>query len=174
MKKAAFVFVFAAVIHCFQIAAGSNTVSLTAADVTSASDIERAIGEATGQGAHPGVVILDASQGPFTYIDLDRTVNIADSGVTLRSKNGATITNCDDGILFKGSSADNIVIEGITFHCLNSGMLAVGGGHQMISIRGNVIEASGFGVQVTGGHDWAFTTNVIHAGVDAINLVGTT
>lgn len=174
MRTVVFVIVFVVLFFTSQVAAASNVVSLSAASVTSAQAIEWAISEATDQGAHSGVVILDGGQGPFTYSDVDRTINIAQSGVTLRGVNGAAITNCDDGILLEGANTGSILIEGITFHCMNSGILAVGDNHQAVAIRNNSIDAAGFGVQVTGGDDWSFTGNVIHAGVDAINLAGTT
>jgi parallel beta-helix repeat protein len=174
MRKVVFVVVFAVLLFTTQVAAASKVVSLSAADVTSAQAIEQAISEATDQGAHPGEVILDGGQGPFTYSDLDRTINISQSGVTLRGVNGATITNCDDGILLEGADTGNVLIQGIAFHCLNSGILAIGDNPQAVAIRNNSIDAAGFGVQVTGGDDWSVTGNIIHAGVDAINLSGTT
>ena len=45
------------------------------------------------------------------------------------------MTNCDDGILLENLGMHNIIIEGITFQCANSGILAIGTGQYSNQIR---------------------------------------
>lgn len=151
----------------------NGEVIITAKDVTSASDIEQAIQEATGHGTRAGTVLLDASDGPFVFTQLDRTINIASSDVRLRSVNGAEIANCDDAIFFDEVITNDVIIEGITFRCNVSGIVASWGTHERVILRNNVIEATMMGIGVNGGNGWVITDNRVTAGVDAINLKGT-
>lgn len=149
-------------------------VVLTARDVTSAVDIEEAIRTATGDGTRPGIVTLDASDGPFTYYaDADKTINLFFSDVILRSLNGATITNCDDGVFFDDFPLHDVTVMGIAFHCAGSGVLA-GWSHyecRNIAIEGNVFEVQNFGIGIALGREVRIARNVVTgAGADAINL----
>jgi len=148
-------------------------VILTARDVTSAVDIEEAIRTATGDGTRPGIVTLDARNGPFTYIDADKSINIFFSDVTLRSLNGATITNCDDGVFFDDFPLHDVTVTGIAFHCDGSGILAGWSRYECrnITIEGNFFEVRNFGIGIALGREVRIARNVVTgAGSDAINL----
>ncbi len=148
-------------------------VTLNASQVTSAVDIEHAIDIATDNGTRPGIVTLDSSAGEFVYTADDRSINIYHSNITLRSKNGAVIKNCGDGIFFDDFVTDNIVIEGIRFIGEN-GVIAAYGTHRNVTIRNNVIIANSFAIGATKADGWNITGNHALAGSTVINLVEAT
>ncbi len=153
---------------------GTNTeVTLNADQVTSASDIESAIETATNNGSRPGVVTLDSSKGDFTYTGDDRSINIYYSNITLRSRNGAEITNCGDGIFFDDFVTDNIVIEGIRFVGEN-GVIAGYGTHRNVTIKNNVFIANSFAISAQGADGWIITGNHAVGNGTVINLFETT
>jgi len=152
-----------------------NEVVLMARDVISARDIEEAIKVATNYGTRPGIVTLDARDGPFTYDHPDKSINIFYSGETLRSLNGATITNCDDGVFFDDFPLQDVAVEGITFRCVGGGVQIPWARYECRSvvIRGNTFDVEGVGIGITlGRHVTIFRNSV--AGADAIRLHGTT
>jgi parallel beta-helix repeat protein len=136
----------------------STEVVLNASQVTSAVDIETAIDTATEHGQRPGIVTLDSSSGEFVYTGEDRSINIYYSNVTLRSKNGAVIKNCGDGIFFDDFVTDNIVIEGIRFIGEN-GVIAAFGTHRNVTIRNNVFIANSYAISARGADGWVITGN---------------
>ncbi len=148
-------------------------VTLNASQVTGAMDIELAIEEATDRGEHPGIVTLDASAGDFNYTSDDRTINIYRPNVTLRSRNGAVINNCADGIFFDDFVTDNILIEGIRFICEN-GVIAAYGTHRNVTIRNNVFLANGFAIEATKANEWTITGNYALANGTVIHLLEAT
>ena len=148
-------------------------VTLNASQVTSAVDIEHAIDIATNNGTRPGIVTLDSSAGEFVYTADDRSINIYNSNITLRSKNGAVITNCGDGIFFDDFVTDNIVIEGIRFIGEN-GIIAAYGTHRNVTIRNNVFLANNFGVEATKADGWNITGNYAVSGSMPIHLLKST
>jgi len=172
--------------------ADSGTVTLTAGDVDGANDIEMAMEMATGNGSHPGTVILDGSAGPFYYTGIDRSINIAYSAVTLRGVNQAVIANCEDGVFFDDVETVNVMIDGIGFDCTGDGIDAPWGRHKRLVVRqntiqadgmgitavhsdgwvvsGNGIDSAGMGIAVYQGTGWKIQGNVVTAGVDAVNL----
>lgn len=172
MRRIAFVFIISLIAAFRSSMAMNSDIIITASDVTSASDIEQAIQEATGYGTHSGTVLLDASDGPFVFTQPDRTINIASSDIRLRSVNGAEIANCDDAIFFDEFITNDVIIDGITFHCSTSGIIAGWGTHERVTLRNNVIETTMMGIEVNGGNGWVITDNRVSAGVDAINLKG--
>jgi len=148
-------------------------VVLTARDVVSALDIEQAIKVATDYGTRPGIVTLDARDGPFTYDHPDKSVNIFYSAVTLRSLNGATITNCDDGVFFDDMPLQDVAVRGIRFRCAGSGILAGWNRYEVrrVAIQDNTFDVQNFGIGIALGRDLAIVRNVVRgAGADAINL----
>lgn len=174
MRRPIMLFLVVCTLLARPVRASDEAILLSADEVASAADIESAISAATAGGTRPGTVLLDASAGAFTYSALDRTINIAYPNVTLRSSNGAVIENCDDGVLLEPGKSDNATIEGIGFSCLNSGILAPSNEQAQVTsfgtLRQNVIDAHGFGIQVVGGYRWTITSNRINAGTDALNL----
>lgn len=136
----------------------STEVVLNASQVTSAVDIERAIDTATDHGQRPGIVTLDSSRGEFVYTGDDRSINIYYSNITLRSKNGAVIANCGDGIFFDDFVTDNIVIEGIRFIGEN-GIIAAFGTHRNVTIKNNVFIANSYAISARGADGWVITGN---------------
>jgi parallel beta-helix repeat protein len=153
---------------------GYNTeVILNASQVTSASDIEAAIETATDNGTHPGIVTLDSSAGDFTYTADDRSINLYYSNITLRSKNGAVITNCGDGVFFDDFVADNIVIEGIRFIGEN-GVIAAFGTHRNVTIRGNVFIANSYAIGARGAEGWTISGNHAVGNATVIQLLEST
>ena len=135
-----------------------SEITLNASQVISASDIESAIETVTDNGTHPGIVTLDSSQGDFIYTGDDRSINIYYSNVTLRSKNGAVITNCGDGIFFDDFVTDNIVIEGVRFIGEN-GVIAAYGTHRNVTIKNNVFITNNFAISAQGADGWIITGN---------------
>ena len=153
---------------------GSNTeVILNASQVTSASDIEAAIETATNNGTRPGIVTLDSRKGDFTYTADDRSINIYYSNITLRSKNGAVITNCGDGVFFDDVVTDNIVIEGIRFVGEN-GVIAAFGTHRNVTIRDNVFIANSYAIGARGADGWVITGNHAVGNATVIQLLEST
>ena len=149
-------------------------VVLTARDVASALDIEEAIKVATNWGTRPGVVTLDARDGPFTYTQPDQSINIFYSGVTLRSLSGATITNCADGVFFDDLPLHDVAVRGITFRCGNSGFLIGWANHEArrVMIQDNTFDVQAFGIGIALGRDVVIVRNAVTgANADAINLV---
>jgi hypothetical protein len=147
----------------------SNTVLITASQVSSAIDIESAIKQATGWGKHPGTVILDGRAGPFKYSGDDRSINIFYSNLTIRGIHGATITNCADGIFFDDLTADQVSIENLTFECECNGVVSVGG-HRNVTFKGNNVRAGCNGITVGLANTWEITGNAILAQVSSLNL----
>jgi hypothetical protein len=159
MKK---ISVFLTVMMVFMIgsapmSAKTKEVVLDASQVSSAADIESAIYTATKNGAQPGIVTLDSSKGDFVYAGPDRTIDIRFSNVTLRSKNGAVIRNCENGVFLDSTPINWITIKGITFHCELSGVLAWAGEH--VVIQDNTFHVRAYGVYFIDGKDWTITGN---------------
>jgi nitrous oxidase accessory protein NosD len=150
-------------------------VVLTARDVVSAIDIEAAIQAATNYGTRPGVVTLDARYGPFIYDHPDKSINIFYSDVTLRSLNGATFTNCDDGVFFDDFPLHDIVVRGITFRCTGGGVAIpmIFNECRGVTIQGNTFEVQAVGVSVSLGSDVTIVRNVVSGG-DPIVLYDST
>jgi nitrous oxidase accessory protein NosD len=148
-------------------------VTLNASQVTSAADIEMAIDAATDHGQRPGIVTLDSSAGEFVYTADDRSINIYYSNITLRSKNGAVITNCGDGIFFDDFVTDNIIIEGIRFIGEN-GIIAAFGTHRNVTIRNNVIIANSYAIGATKAEGWTITGNFAVGNATVIQLLEST
>jgi nitrous oxidase accessory protein NosD len=150
-----------------------NQVTLYAGDVTSAVDIEQAIQVATGYGVHPGTVILDARDGDFYFSGADKSINIFYPNLTIRSNNGAVISNCADGIFFDDLPADNIKIIGITFQCYGGGISAWGGesNHRQVIVKNNTFNVGGFGIELAYVSDWIIQNNIIETESDPISLI---
>lgn len=148
----------------------TGEVTLDASRVTSAMDIEQAIDIATANGTRPGIVTLDSSAGEFAYTADDRSINIHHSNITLRSKNGAVIKNCGDGIFFDDLVADNIVIEGIRFIGEN-GIIAAFGTHRNVTVRNNVFIANSYAIGATRAEGWTITGNFAVANATVIQLL---
>jgi nitrous oxidase accessory protein NosD len=140
-----------------------NEVVLTAADVTAAYDIENALQLATDYGARPGIVTLDASGGPFTYYEEDRSINIFYPNVTLRSLNGAVLANCADGVFFDNFPLDDVTIQGITFDCSGGGVAISPSDfpHSGLVIQDNVMDVYDYGITITGWHDVTIRANQV-------------
>jgi parallel beta-helix repeat protein len=152
-----------------------HEVVLTAHDVISALDIEEAIKIATSYGTRPGIVTLDARDGPFTYDHPDRSINIFYSDVTLRSLNGATLTNCADGVYFDDFPLHDIAIRGITFHCTSGGIAISMDRYdcRRVMIQDNILDVEGGGVTVSRGRDVVIAKNTV-SGADPIVLFTST
>jgi hypothetical protein len=164
-----------------------DTVTLTAGEVDSADDIEAAIIMATESGTRPGTVILDGQDGAFIFTGDDRSLNIFVSSLILRGMNQAEIVNCDDGLFFDDFPLRDILIESITFLCTGDGLEATGSfqdvtlskntfiarnnGFGMAGnstgwlINGNLIQADGDGIRITGARNVVITNNVISGNV---------
>jgi parallel beta-helix repeat protein len=151
----------------------SPEVVLNASQVTSAADIEMAIDAVTDHGQRPGIVTLDSSAGEFVYTADDRSINIYYSNITLRSKNGAVITNCGDGVFFEDLVADNIVIEGIRFIGEN-GIIAAFGTHRNVTIKNNVFIADSYAIGARGAEGWVITGNHAEGNATVIQLLEST
>jgi nitrous oxidase accessory protein NosD len=152
-----------------------NEVVLTAHDVISAPDIEQAIKVATNYGTRPGIVTLDARDGPFTYDHPDKSINIFYSDVTLRSLNGATFTNCVDGVYFDDFPLHDIAVRGITFRCTSGGISISMDRYECrrVMIQDNTLDVQGGGVTVTRGRDVVIAQNVM-SGADPVVLFRST
>jgi parallel beta-helix repeat protein len=150
-------------------------VVLTARDVVGAPDIEQAIMIATSYGTRPGIVTLDARDGPFIYDHPDRSINIFYSDVTLRSLNVATFTNCVDGVYFDDFPLHDIAVRGITFRCTSGGIAISMNRNECrrVTIQDNVLDVEGGGVTVARGRDVIIARNVIR-GADPIVLIEST
>ena len=149
--------------------AQTNMIILTAAQVTSARDIETAIETATAYGTRPGTVILDGSQGDFYYTGDDKSINLYYSNVTLQGDNGATLANCDDGIFFDDFPNEHILIEGITFVCRGNGIAGWGGKFILdrVIIRKNTIHAQGNGITMGSMKNW----NILRSHLEAFAVL---
>lgn len=148
-----------------------HTVVLTALDVHTAGDIEVAIHQATGEGAHPGVVVLDGSRGPFVYEAAegnDYTINIFHSDLTLKGINGAEIA-WGSGITFDGVT-DRVVIRDLTLHCDTDCIIAWGPRYG-VRIHHNRIYAGGFGIQIAQTSGWEVYSNLVQAGGTAVDII---
>ena len=141
-----------------------NTVTLTAQEVVSGSDIEQAILLATGNGSHPGTVILDSSEGDFVFSGADKTINIFVSDLTLMSKNTARIMNCEGAINFDAVPANNVTIEGIQFICSGDGFFSSGYYNKGLKILNNLISVPGYGLDMGSIGESTIKNNVIQAG----------
>jgi len=174
MKKIALLLSIAMLFTLGNAPMGGNVkeVTLNASQVTGAMDIELAIEAATDRGEHPGIVTLDASAGDFIYTSDDLSINIYRPNVTLRSKNGAKIINCGDGIFFDNFVTDNILIEGIQFVCEN-GVIAAYGTHRNVTIKNNIFIANSFAISAQGANGWVITGNLAVSGGTAIHLLET-
>jgi hypothetical protein len=142
----------------------AHEVVLDASQVTSARDIEAAIDTATAYGTRPGIVTLDGSKGKFEYTGDDRSINIYYSNLTIRSFNWATIGNCDDGVFFDDTTANNIVIQGIEFVCLAGHAVYAPflGQHHDVILRNNYLESgSAPAINLLQGDSWVITGNQI-------------
>lgn len=147
MKKQA-VFLMIAVFLLTSGMKGLNSVTLTAADVDGAEDIEFAIRQATADGTMPGRVVLDSSQGDFVFSTDDKTINIFVPNLTLISKNGAVIKNCEGAINFDALPASNVTIEGIRFLCSGDGISSSDYPNAGIRIVKNEIYVQGIGLDL--------------------------
>ncbi|MCU0485544.1 MAG: right-handed parallel beta-helix repeat-containing protein [Anaerolineales bacterium] len=125
---------------------GANTVTLTASQVDGANDIEAAIIQATADGKRPGTVILDGSEGPFVYTDLDRSLNLWISNLTLRGINNAILSNCDGGLSF-----DDLPMQG-------HGII-LGGASSGWEITGNLVQAGGDAIRIYDASDMLIAGN---------------
>lgn len=151
---------------------GPNRVTLSASQVQGANDIEAAINRATASGTRPGTVILDGRQGPFAFTDLDRSLNLFVSDLTLRGVNNALIQSCEGGLSFDDLPLQNIVVEGITFLCSGDGVTS-DGAHQDVTLRNNIIQADGYGIILQGSpRNWLIEHNWIEAPANAIEITG--
>lgn len=148
----------------------ADVVVLTASDVTSAGDIETAIQKATAYGTRPGTVILDGGRGPFIYSGIDLTINIFHSNISLRGVRGATIPG---GVFFDDLPADNILIENLTFSCLvtHDDCITSWGEHRNVTLRGNLILARHFGIQVARTQGWTITQNTVQVEGVAVHIL---
>ena len=146
-----------------------NKITLTASMVTSAIDIENAIQTVTRQGARPGTIILDGSEGPFVYSGPDRSINLFYPNLTLRGVNAAHLTNADDGFFFDDLPADNIRIEDLYIDSRGGGVVGLGQ-HANIVISGNTFRAEGAAIEVNHGRRWTITGNTILAGSYALHI----
>lgn len=150
----------------------AGIVVLTADQVYTAVDIENAFHIATDSGAHPGIVILDGSHGPFQYdpaYGLDVDINIFYSDLILRGENNAVIQG--GGIYFDGMILENITIENLTMHCPWDCMISWGGPHQNVTIHNNNLIATGYGIQVAETDGWKIHNNTIQAGWVAVDMI---
>ena len=148
-------------------------VILNASQVASARDIESAIEFVTDYGSHPGIVTLDSSRGKFEYTGDDHSINIYYSNITLRSRNRATIGNCDDGVFFDNMTANNIVIEGIAFVCLGGHSVYAPylGQHHYVRLRNNYFETGSYpAIEILQGDHWNITGNHIRSLGSAVFL----
>ncbi len=156
-----------------------NVVALTAAQVTSAVDIEAAIQSATARGTRPGTVILDGQKGAFFFSGDDRSINIFVANLTLRGVNGAVIQNCGDGLFFdelRDVRIQHILVEGIAFYCEGGGVVA-SGSYPDVTLRDNLFQVGTTGIGVAESWSgvssgWLISGNLIQAGGDGIFLKG--
>ncbi len=152
----------------------AGLVVITAGQVDGANDIEAAIERATARGTRYGTVVLDGSEGAFAFTDLDKSINIYVSGLTLRGMRQAVIKNCDDGLFFDALSSPprNILVEGIAFLCTGDGVEA-GGAFQNVTLRNNMFKAGNNGISIAGASGgWLITGNVIEAEGDGMSING--
>jgi len=148
-------------------------IVLDATQVTSARDIEMAIDLVTNYGTRPGIVTLDGSKGKFEYTGDDRSINIYYSNITLRSFNWATIGNCDDGVFFDDTVANNILIEGVELVCLGGHSVYAPylGQHHFVTLRNNYFESGAYpAIDILQGDHWTITGNQILSSGNAITL----
>ena len=176
MKLLTIILILVMLIIPFQSASAKginrNVITLTASDVDSADDIEAAIINVTENGTRPGTVILDGKNGPFVFTGDDRSLNIFVSSLTLRGVNQAWIENCDDGLFFDDFPLRHILVERISFFCTGDGLEATGS-FQDVILRNNVFSVGINGIGV-GGHssNWNVKGNMIQAGGDGIVMTG--
>ncbi len=152
----------------------TNIVTLTAGQVSSARDIEVAIEKITQNGTLAGTVVLDARRGAFRYTGQDRSINIYYSYVTLLSKNGAVIDNCEDGIFLDNVHAGNLRLEGITFNCTANGVTGNGGVdlHNQVIIQNNTFNVGNEGIVIGSVNNWTIQKNRIFSQGTAVHLIG--
>jgi hypothetical protein len=168
IKRKIQLLIIALMLHSGLVYAG--TVTLTANDVSGAPDIEAAIVSATNNGSEPGTVILDCSEGPFTYTDPDRSINISVSDLTLRGKKGAVITNCNDPVFFEPRNISNVQILGIGF--IGDGQVRErnGAAPKQVTFRNNLIKTTaGSGILGSDYAGWKIICNTIISTGTAIN-----
>jgi hypothetical protein len=175
MKKLTYLFVIAMLVTLGNAPMSKATpeIILDASQVTSARDIEMAIDFVTDYGSHPGIVTLDSSKGKFEYTGDDHSINIYYSNITLRSLNGATFGNCDDGVFFDDTTANNIVIEGIGFFCLGGHSIYAPflGQHHYVIVRNNYFVTGIYpAIDILQGDYWTITGNQILSLGNAIYL----
>jgi len=174
MKKIALLLSFAMLFTLGNAAMSeANTeVILNAKQVTSAVDIESAIDTVTNNGTRSGIVTLDSSKGDFTYSSEDRSINIYYSNITIRSKNGAALTNCADGVYFDNTAANNIIIEGIRFNCEVTGVNAWGAGtHKNVTIKNNTFITGSLAIEAQGADGWDIIGNYAISNGTVIHLL---
>lgn len=143
----------------------TSSVKLNALAVKKAGDIENAIHLVTDHGKHGGTIILDGSEGPFIYTeteDDDRRIDIDYSNVTIEGKNGAFFANANTGFRFKDAPLQNITIKNVSMICDVDGIDA--DGHFMnVTITGNTVHATQYGIVIDQGEAWTITQNTIDA-----------
>ena len=166
MKKLTYLLVIAMLITLGNAPMGKAApeVILDASQVTSARDIEMAIDLATNYGTRPGIITLDGSKGKFEYTGDDRSINIYYSNITIRSFNWATIGNCDDGVFFDDTIANNIVIEGLELVCLGGHSVYAPylGQHHDVTLRNNYFESGMYpAIDILQGDYWTISGNQI-------------
>lgn len=178
MKLATYMLIFGLFFIPLQDAEASRQkaglVVITAGQVDGANDIEAAIERATARGTRYGTVVLDGSEGAFTFTDLDKSINIYVSNLTLRGMHQAVIKNCDDGLFFDALSNPprNILAEGIAFLCTGDGVEA-GGAFQNVTLRNDMFKAGNNGITIAGASSgWLITGNVIEAEGDGMSING--
>lgn len=137
------------------VKAGKAEVVLVASQVSSAADIESAIHAATLNGTRPGIVTLDSSQGDFLYTGEDRTINITVADITLRSRNGAVIKNCWEGVLMTEDAVDRVTVQGLTLECQGAGVSGINGNEEIHILDNNTHSP----IIVDHGRDWTISGN---------------
>ena len=176
MKTPSFVLIFTLLFAPQQIVlaapeAKAATVTLTAAHVSSAIDIEAAIHKVTLEGKRPATILLDGRDGPFRYTGLDQSINIFFSNLTIRGINDAYFSN-SEGFYLDDVAADNLIIENLTMKC-NVDCIGGVGSHNQVTVRNNLFMAGTTGIGVRDGSRWVISRNTILAGAYGIHLIHT-
>ncbi|MDF2445420.1 MAG: Periplasmic copper-binding protein (NosD) [Moraxellaceae bacterium] len=163
---------------CLATNAHADTVTLTRNDVTDVGDIEAAIATATRNGTVAGKVILDGSEGRFTFPDFsDQSIDITVSNLTITGRNAAAL---DAGFAFGSVEVSNIVIEGLEIQSpVEDGVAILSTGTNVtsnVTIRSNSISSQASAFFVSNATDWRIKSNTISSGAEedtgAITLLG--